>query len=379
LLRTKLMAALCVLVVAATGTAAAAPRDGDLTTKATFNTGKDQWAIVEHLEKLIEGAWPGSHIYVASMLMDLPRINDKLAHAADKRKVVVKVVYEHGKKDGPAETLKKRLKEVGNGSAMIDCRKDEVKNACIGTRRMHNKFFLFTRTLDATNVVSLGTANMNTESATETYNSWFTEPDAPMFEEYNEYWEDLVKGEEDLDYYHSRKPEQHGDFKTYFYPRSSGDTFENTLKAVDCKKAGGTIRLAHFSITRGAVAEQLRRLGAEGCKVEIVATRLTRDACTVLAGKKPDTKNVRVWGFKKGERWVHSKNLLIDSTYGGEREWAVFTGSHNLNGRSLTKNDENVLRITDRASTYKEFVANFEDVQKAAVERNLKDCPWTEK
>jgi phosphatidylserine/phosphatidylglycerophosphate/cardiolipin synthase-like enzyme len=365
------MAAVCALVVATTGAAAAAPPD--VTTKATFNTGKDEWAIVEHLEKLIEGAWPGSHIYVASMLMDLPRINDKLADAATKRKVVVKVVHEHVSEE--SNSLKKRLKDAGNGSAVIDCKNDGKDNACIGTRRMHNKFFLFTRTLDATDVVSLGTANMNTESATETYNSWFTEPDAPMFDEYHGYWEDLVKGKKDLDYYHTRKPQQHGNFKTYFYPRSSGDTFENTLEAVDCEKDGGTIRLAHFSITRKAVADQLRRLGAEGCKVEVVATRLQGEACTGLA----DKKNVRVWGFEKGDRWVHSKNLLIDSTYGGSREWAVFTGSHNLNGYSLTQNDENVLRITDRANTYQQFVANFKEVQKAAVERHLTDCPWTEK
>jgi len=357
-----------------TGNAAAAPPQ--LSSQAVFNDpGKEPFKIVQHLVEMINGAKPGSQIMAADMIFDDPMVGNALVNAATTNDVYVRVVYDRVTEN--SKKLSKRLGEVGNGSYAIDCHNDEKSGACIGKQNnsMHSKFFLFENTLDASSVVSVGTANLNDESAKNSYNSWYTETNnEELHKYYREYWTDLVRGIRDPNYYQTRKPQEFEGVKSYFYPRSDGDTVINSLKEVNCRGTETKIRVANWSFSRAPVAQALRTLADQGCQVEVIATRFYETACTMLAG----AKNVQAYGFKAGTPYVHSKNMMIEGHYTKPGQTAVWTGSHNLNNPSLTDNDETVIRIMNRPGAYADFVGNFETMKEHAELRTQDDCEeWT--
>jgi phosphatidylserine/phosphatidylglycerophosphate/cardiolipin synthase-like enzyme len=353
-----------------TGTAAAAPPE--LTSRTVFNNprGDGEDRIVKHLVEMIHGAKKGSSIVAAAMVFEDRRIIDALLNAS-RSGIRVTVIYDAANDD--ADRLLEKLKEAGNGSRAVVCTGDS-SNACIGSGRMHSKFFLFSETLGAKNVVSVGTANLNDESAKNSFNSWYTETNNEgLYKYYGGYVEDLLAENRDNNYYDHRKPREFEGIKAYFYPRDDGgDTFVNTFRAVKCD--GGTkIRIANYSFSRKAVAEELLRLAEAGCEIEIIVAKFHETACKMLVGHK----NVRAWGFGFLQPYVHGKNLMIQGHYSGAaNQRVVWTGSHNLNTNSLRLNDETVLRIMNRPSAYASFVSNFETIKKRAVERDRGNCPW---
>lgn len=355
-----------------TGTAAAAPPQ--LSSQAVFNDpGKEPYKIVEHLVEMINGANSGSRIMAADMIFDDPLVNNALVNAAKANDVYVRVVYDRVTEN--SKILSEQLGEVGNGSYAIDCQNDEEDGACIGTNSMHSKFFLFSETLGEGNVVSVGTANLNDESATHSYNSWYTETNNEgLHKYYGDYWTDLVRGISDPNYYQTRKPQEFEGIKSYFYPRSEGDTVVNSLKEVNCQGTDTKIRVANWSFSRTRVAESLRKLADAGCQIEVIATRFYETACKMLAG----AKNVKAYGFKAGTPYVHSKSMMIEGHYTKPGQTAVWTGSHNLNNPSLTDNDETVIRIMNRPDAYADFVGNFDTMKEQAELRTQDDCEeWT--
>ncbi|RSN16768.1 hypothetical protein DMC63_22145 [Streptomyces sp. WAC 05977] len=358
------------LLVAATSVpaAAATPR---LTTRADFNTpGGGQ--IVEYLEKLIRGAPENSTIKTAQFLLRDKPITEALAGAAE-RGVHVQVLVDGGTTDHPNyQDLKKRLEKTGDKSSWAkNCKADR---GCNGGNVMHNKFFLFDRTLDASTVVATGSANFseNTTGGKGGWNSYYTDVgNAALFARYNDYFGDLRRvadgGTANPGYYEANPPVITGNTKSYFYPRlkdAGNDTVENTLKEVGCSAEKSKIRIGVWSLTRMKIIERLRVLAARGCTVDIVALRMTAGSCEALMKGQPD--RVRLRGFKKGnEAGIHEKNMMIEGDYLKPGTKVVFTGSQNFNNPSLHENDENVIRVLDDDGVYRSFVRNFEQVAQA--------------
>lgn len=379
---TALRGALVVaLLVAATGVpAAAAP--SRLTTRADFNTpGGGQ--IVEYLERLIRGAPENSTIKTAQFLMRDKPISEALADAAE-RGVHVQVLVDGRATDHPNyKDLKNRLKKTGDKNSWAkNC---ENGRGCNGGNAMHNKFFLFDRTLDASTVVATGSANFseNTTGGKGGWNSYYTDVgNAALFARYNDYFGDLRKvadgGTANPGYYEANPPVITGGTKSYFYPRLKGagnDTVENSLKEVGCSAEKSKIRIGVWSLTRMKIIERLRILAARGCSVDIVALRMTKGSCEALMKRQPD--RVRLRGFKKGnEAGIHEKNMMIEGDYLKPGTKVVFTGSQNFNNPSLHENDENVIRVLDDDGIYRSFVRNFEQVAQAADEeiKSPGDC-----
>ncbi|WP_340688393.1 phospholipase D-like domain-containing protein [Amycolatopsis coloradensis] len=369
------------LLVAATGLpAAAAP--SQLTTRADFNTpGGGQ--IVEHLERLIRGAPENSTIKTAQFLLRDKPITEALADAAE-RGVHVQVLVDGRATDHPNyQDLKNRLEKTGDKNSWAkSCKTDR---GCNGGNAMHNKFFLFDRTLDAPSVVATGSANLseNTTGGMGGWNSYYTDVgNAGLFARYNDYFADLRKvadgGTANPGYYEANPPVITGNTKSYFYPRlkdAGNDTVENTLKEVGCSAEKSKIRIGVWSLTRMKIIERLRILAARGCSVDIVALRMTKGSCEALMKGQPD--RVRLRGFKKGnEAGIHEKNMMIEGDYLKPGTKVVFTGSQNFNNPSLHENDENVIRVSDNDGIYRSFVRNFEQVAQAADEeiKSPGDC-----
>lgn len=290
-----------------------------------------------------------------------PGIINALTNAAINRKVSVQVLVDDGnvknsELDQAYRTMKERLKATSNSRAM------ECEDACHGDGQMHNKFLLVedvkkTDAVPASSyVVVTGTSNMSfdTIGGTGGYNSAFTQAaNQDLFLRYSQYFADLTRDEDDLNYYDSRPPATYGNVKAYFYPRDDGaDPVLNTLREVTCSPLLPThIRIQMWSMSRTGMADELAKLGREGCRIEIVANHMSRvnvggdgatraGVCPRLAGQP----NVSIRGYNN-ERGVHDKNLMIDGYYMEKRTKAVWTGSQNYNYTSKNSNDENYVRI----------------------------------
>ncbi|MFE6616887.1 phosphatidylserine/phosphatidylglycerophosphate/cardiolipin synthase family protein [Amycolatopsis sp. NPDC057786] len=370
--RTTLLGALAAaLLVAASSGVPATAAPSRLTTRADFNTpGGGQ--IVEYLEKLIRGAPENSTIKTAQFLLRDKPITEALADAAE-RGVHVQVLVDGGTTDHPNyQDLKKRLEKTGDKNSWAkNCKADR---GCNGGNVMHNKFFLFDRTLDAPSVVATGSANLseNTTGGKGGWNSYYTDVgNVGLFARYNDYFADLRRvadgGTANPDYYEANPPVITGNTKSYFYPRlkdTGNDTVENTLKEVGCSTEKSKIRIGVWSLTRMKIIERLRILASRGCSVDIVALRMAKGSCEALMKGQPD--RVRLRGFKKGnEAGIHEKNMMIEGDYLKPGTKVVFTGSQNFNNPSLHENDENVIRILDNDGIYRSFVRNFEQVAQA--------------
>jgi phosphatidylserine/phosphatidylglycerophosphate/cardiolipin synthase-like enzyme len=364
------------LAASLSGSPAVAVAPG-LQTRVDFNTpGNGQ--IVDYLEDLIRGASPNSIIRTAQYRMRDKQITDALADVAEDKdkRVHVQVIVDSGTVDDPNyRDLKARLAKTGDKNSWAKSCRDG--HGCHGGNAMHNKFFLFSQTEKTSEVVATGSANFSGDSmgGTGGWNSYYTDVGNPgLFARYTRYFNDLKRVVDGTtgpnpDYYEANPPVVTGNTKSYFYPRlddKGNDTVVNSLKEVTCFPYSTTIRIGVWSLSRLAVAERLRELAGMGCKVDIIASRMSDVACKELTGKRPDSLRIR--GFKDPEKnGIHEKNMMIEGRYLPPGTKVVFTGSHNFNNPSLHENDENVIRIMNDENIYARFVNNFTQVSQAAT------------
>ncbi|QFG22612.1 phosphatidylserine/phosphatidylglycerophosphate/cardiolipin synthase family protein [Actinomadura sp. WMMB 499] len=355
-----------------------------LTNTATFGTPGGE-EIPAHLIDMIKGAAAGSTITFTAYRFENRPVADALLDAARSRGVKVRLLVDGGAPETDGQQfgyVQRALADDGDDATWARyCRQilgAPPYHSCQGTGTMHNKFVLFSDTMGASDVVSTGSANLNTTSGRNTWNSWYTHVgNADLYQRFAGYFDDMAKMTADLNYYDTNPPEITGNIKSYFYPRarvpgdlSANDTFVHTLDATSCP---GTIRVANWSLTRSPVAEALVQKVAEGCDVDIVARKIHEAACVPLAtaveNGVEDGGRVRMWSYRQedGEapNYVHTKDVMIEAGYPNTDEPArvVFTGTGNLNRPSLEKNDENVIRIMNDHLTYQGFVANFDRIR----------------
>jgi len=269
---------------------------------------------------------------------------------------------------------------------------------CISTRTdlhvntiNHNKFFLFSQTGAAKNVVFQSSANLTTTQETGYYNNAVTVPDdARLYNAYLGYWEELLaqgQSASGLPEYHSVA--QAGPYTAYFGPRreSAGalspakdpgtDTVVEILDKVGCGTAAQptVIRVAMLAFTRLPVAQKLAQLNADGCQVHVLndggvtesgtLANMSSEVQAALTGKVRTFRlcaAVAADATGTGVRNVglHSKYLLVEGTFDGlPGRKLVFTGSQNYTTPSLRGYDETILKV-DAPKVYDDFAANFD-------------------
>ncbi|MEQ4306049.1 phospholipase D-like domain-containing protein [Plantactinospora sp. B6F1] len=342
---------------------------------AIFNNptvASQQYAIVEHLQGLIQGAAVGSTIRVAIYHFSLTRVSDDLIAAHD-RGVNVRVVVDSQSRDYPAVT--NLIGALGtsraNPSWVTVC---TTGRACIGnlnTPIMHNKFFLFSDTSGSTNVLVQSSANLTSGNAERYWNNAVTlVGNTAVYNSYVNYHSDLAAKVKNNDYYRTTSS---GNAKSYFFPRAgssaSTDTIYNMLNEnVTCQgntsvgtETGRTIiRVGMWHFSRNSIANELRDLANQKCWVEVVYTDADVDVPNILSGHS----RIRLYRIS-GDYIVHSKYMLIEGTYAGKRDtkWVV-TGSHNYSNAALRENDEALLRIQS-ATIHDQYRSNFWDLRAA--------------
>jgi PLD-like domain len=377
------------------GTAAGGARDGgsrdqklDVETGLHYNNPDDtsRVEIVEHIADLIRGAEEGSDITVAAHFFGHRKIRRALSDMAEDTNI--RVIVDGGVKLAPDEDdnydeFYELQSEIGGdpntGEWIQHCGLGpSAHRACIGTGKMHNKFFLFEKTMGVDNVVVQTSANLKEGgSGTGMWNTSYTAADDGLYEHYMAYFDDLEPGNTIPNYYEDNDlPPVGGKYAIYHSPRQGGNTAMDLLDKVDCTKendTGGTspghrtiVRVAMWMIsgstwnsTGTKLARKLKYMDDQGCYVDVVANTFGKgkggnDGALEALLRKPKGKfhgpEVReFYNPKGGDRaGLHSKDILIDGYYAGKKnQKVVITGTYNLTKTSVVSNDETVLVIKD--------------------------------
>ncbi|MGW5423117.1 phospholipase D-like domain-containing protein [Streptomyces sp. NPDC003943] len=384
------LAAAVGLLTAAPAPAGAAP--APVTTTATFNDPSGdttaQNRIRDHIADLVGRAETGSTISVSMYNFTDDTVAAALA-AAKTRGVNVRVILDHTTLTTSGNEYDNLARDLGTdrtqGSWVYAC---PAGRGCIGTRQLpddpdgainHNKFFLFSSTGGAKDVVVQTSANLTGLQRTDLFNNAVTIVDTGLYGIYQSYFADLLAygtSPTGLDDYY-RTPAS-GPYKAYFFPRketaggsydadASTDTVKLILDNVDC--AGGTtqVRMAANLFTRREVATRLVELKNAGCTVILAQDgapgSMSSDVESILYGRL--SKRVQCYedrGTGVAKAGLHSKYLLVEGTYAGVAgKKLVWTGSHNYTYPALRSGDETLLKI-DVPALYDLYRANHDQL-----------------
>jgi hypothetical protein len=354
--------------------------DTPVTTGAVFNdpAGGDPAALVRELCGLVRQAPAGSRIQLAHFVMSGTAGGDFAAELirAHQRGVDVQVVLDGDTRGAAVATrLKGGLGADPAARSWVHVCTGPPSGgtaACIGDKGQHNKFYLFSRTGTASDVVVQSSANLTDVNSSTYWNNLVVLPgDRRLFAAYSSYFGDLAAERKNPGYY--RVTDTHGpsgSVRAHFFPRAGADTSTDpvveNLDQVSCQ-GGTTIRvgMSEWDAYRIGVAAKLAGLAAQGCTVRIVYGTMADETRTLLLAEPGVELRTLGEGSALPGR-VHSKYLLIEGAFGGERDARrVFTGSHNYNRTSLRHNDDALLRL-DNPGVYQQYVANFERMRAVA-------------
>ncbi|MCW3814050.1 phospholipase D-like domain-containing protein [Micromonospora sp. DR5-3] len=380
------------------------------TTTAVFNnplgTAAEKAAIQTRLVELIDGAPAGSRIRMAMFYATDATVPNALI-AAKNRGVNVQVIFnDNDSAKAPYAALVTALgTNLSAASWILFC---PAGRGCIGNRVLstvesinHNKFFLFSSTQGASNVVVQSTANLHT--GRDGLGGWNAAlvlvGNTAIYNAYSGYFDDLRARVANNNYYDTGRPAvTSGNAKIHFYPRqeSNGqpyndpneDTIMTVLDNVACfgNSVVGTqdgthrtiIRVNQAIFSRTYLASKLWALDNAGCYVEVVERYDPGSGSEVTAMKNLLAATNSAYGgpvvkyYCVGDSvWTHSKYLQVEGNYyGGADRTITWVGSHNFSYNSLRQSDETLLQLED-TTVFNAFRTNFRTVRDAAGIRSV--------
>ncbi|MFD7121321.1 phospholipase D-like domain-containing protein [Streptomyces sp. NPDC059922] len=389
---------------APSGLPAGAPA-APVTTGAIFNdpagTTAQRDRIRNHVVSLIDGSPAGSSIGLSLYTFTDDSVRKALI-AAKERGVAVRALLDYKSHEtvtagGEYENLAAALgTDRARPSWVMSCPSNRscVGNRTIGSRAInHNKFFLFSRTGGAENVVVQTSANMTGTQRTDLFNNAVTIADPGLYDNYAAYFSDQLRygaaGPGLATYYRTPSSATDPAYKTYFFPRreTSGtdyrkdpatDTVKLLLDKVACSSTRHSeVRMAANLFYRDQIASKLVAMKKAGCLVYLAGDgnpngggtgvpSLGRTVTSLVSGKL--TRRVECWedpptsGAPK--IGLHSKYVLVKGTYEGvANKKIVWTGSHNYSWQALRSNDETLLKIDD-AVIHDQYKANHDQLMR---------------
>jgi phosphatidylserine/phosphatidylglycerophosphate/cardiolipin synthase-like enzyme len=350
----------CVLAAGSGGRAEAgaepAPKTGPIFNSPVSGHAKRN-AISSRIAGLIAGTPKGGRIAVAMYHFSSMDTAAQLVAAA-RRKVSVQVVLDHESRSYAAyRKLRKGLgSDIRKSSWVVVCDRDR---GCIGPEFNHNKFFLFSTTHGADDMVVQTSANATDGARDTQWNDALVLRDSAVYAAYLAYFRDLAAQRHSVNYH---RTVQAGKYRLDFFPWSSGDPISQALDQVSC--AGGTrirVSLGHF--TWGPIARRLWKLDDAGCRVQVVFDIVGPVAIQALTEKGGRNGNPETRYLTEGGRatYAHSKYLLIDGLYQGRPQKVVFTGSNNYTTIGFHGHDEAMITVAD-PQLEAEYATNFDAV-----------------
>ncbi|MDQ3933559.1 MAG: heparin lyase I family protein [Actinomycetota bacterium] len=357
--------------------------------------------ILTHLGGLIDRAETGSHIGGAIYrIPDEGRIEIDLREAA-KRGVDIWLVVDHLGQAAPTAGVPE-LGIFGDWDAGPRARLHikECERGCLSytpagpngdppASIQHMKYFTFSRTRryvngDFSPATWVSSANLNADTGTNAWNNAVSVfDDAGLNAAVEVAFRDQWNGADgrwgpNFDYYTWPNPnpagtEGKGQFSAsisgttgIFSPEQQTDLWETQLKLLKGPGEGGatdcrvTVLHNFLEDARLAAIDELARLSRNGCEVRIAVNYVDReppDSDYVDIG--PQAKellcttpgDLRIIAVRK----LHHKAIAAYGTFNGAYRATVWTGSHNLTGPALNRNDEMLFRVDNAPKLADEF------------------------
>ena len=245
-----------------------------------------------------------------------------------------------------------------------------------GGGNMHSKFYAFSRTGTARNVVIVSSSNLNRGGAVLGWNDMYTMKSRPKsFEVYKRIHLEMTNDDRAGD---GKVEVVDGPFTSRFFPmRNAGKRRDPTLQDLNrirCTSALGRTQI-HVSMfywkgTRGNyLTDKLLSLARNGCQVSIIygapSVQMAERLRNAARSHVIDLWDSRWDRNNNGEVEVrtHAKYVLVKGTYGGDRSArVVMTGTQNWVAGSLSKGDENSLNIK-LASAYNGYLGDWQRIR----------------
>ncbi len=362
-----------------------------------------RWRIVQQVDMAVQKARPKSRVMISTFLMDSKASADALL-AAHGRGVEVQIVMDgddaytyqarrlanrFNKDNIDPDTGEPYLDEAGNplkwgkdNSFVVFC-----EGSCRGgMHNNHAKFYVFTHTGSATDVVMVSSSNLNKGGAVKGWNDLYIAKFKPqMLQQYAGIHAEMAQDSPaDGDRYRELVS---GPFTSRFYPKPTGsDPVLDDLAKVRCKGTDGgagrngrtaiNVSMFAWNHDRGmAIAKRLVQLDSYGCDVSVIygaPSAKVRDVLRASARRG----GVKLWDSRydrDGDRIfdvrVHHKYLLINGRYGADRSsWRVHTGSQNWGQGTLRGGDENTFNIVSRG-VHRQYMDNWNYVARYGARR----------
>ncbi len=361
-------------------------------------TRDEQWRILDSVDRAIQNAVPGSKILMSTFLMDNPSTIDALL-AAYYRGVEVQLVLDGANADNDATRRVAAVVNADNidpatgrppldvdGSPMRWGVDDSFvvycKESCRGQRGgiNHAKFYVFSQTGTARNVVMISSSNLNMLAPTRGWNDLYTLKEKPrMVTEFGRLILTMAEDEAPADEPYAAFT--YGRYTHRFYPTFGGiDPVLEDLAKVRCRGADGgaglngrtAINIAMFLWTgnRGAViAQRLLELARQGCEVKVIYAVADTTVTSILEGAARD-RVIRLWrtrldvnGDGVEDFRTHEKYMLISGVFDGDASsWRVFTGTQNWSGATIFNSDDNSL-VVDSRRAYNSYLHNWDYIR----------------
>jgi len=402
-----LVTALSMMVAFAPGAAAWEPVGGALFNNPTAKKAA-KWRVINHVKKAVIKARPGSRIMISTFLMDSKATADALI-AARKRGVAVQIVMDGDDAyTGQGRRLERVLNRDNPSERPVDDEGNPISDEawvetkwgpdnsfvvfCQGSCRAgrannHSKFYVFTRTGTAPNVVMVSSSNLNKGGAVRGWNDLYVAKRKPqMVKQYAAIHKEMAEDtpREGPDGFRELVS---GKFLSRFYPKLSGsDPVLDDLAKVRCRGVDGgagrngrtaiNVSMFAWNSHRGMqIARRLVELDGLGCDVSVIYGAPSAQVRDLLR-KSARKGGVKLWDSRydrNGDGYfdlrVHHKYMLINGRYGADRSsWRVHTGSANWGRGTLRGGDENTLNIVHRKA-YRQYMQNWNFVRKNGARR----------
>ena len=361
-------------------------------TGARFNNPYGDRAAVNtsmiHIRKSIQSAKKDSIIRIATYSHSRADITDALINAC-KRGVTVQFVINDNFISKTTKRLQRYLGKNIDPHFKDACHpRDKAKGeekypepsflkVCFqscrkGAGNQHMKFYLFSETGEAKNVVMLGSTNISRYAARTHFNDLFTQTNrSGMFRDYSTIFREMADDKRVKRVY---RKFTNGDIVTEFgavVARGKKDPVYRRLNKVSC--AGGTqIRITMYAWVgdRGKfLAKKVAQLSRKGCNIRAILSQPAKDVKKTLreagvgirsADMNLDDNDETGFGETAWERFTHEKWMILNGTWNGKRQKIVWTGSENWSGLSFL-NDELVVKIP-RGDIWAQYNAHFDNV-----------------
>ena len=252
------------------------------------------------------------------------------------------------------------------------------RDSCRGNGAlMHAKFYVFSRTGQARNVIMVSSSNLNEGGVVRGWNDMATFSGRPKsFAKYLAIHLEMTQDDTGDD--RGRFEVVDGPYISRFFPwpgvNRKGDPVMQDLNKIGCRGANGRtqvrVSMFYWKGTRGNyIATKLLNLARSGCDVGIIYGAPSLQ----IAGRLRDAARSGLIALYDSRWWLdedpevdvrtHSKYVLVNGRYGGApQSWQVMMGTANWVPGSLVRADENSLNISS-AQAWRAYNANWQLVR----------------